>query len=250
MKRLIFAVLALLVAVCVIASAPITASAQSTSNAAAVPGTALVYGDSLAWESSEQIQDANKAVIVRSYPATAPCQWENWLPTDLAFYHPTVVGIVSAGNTCGSEVMGSSGYYSDYWTSLNTLFASATAAGARVVFFIPPPMLDPVRQTAVNWIFLIAQVLAAQYPGVTISNAVSTALSTIYGTYASTLPCLSTEGAAKGCVNGQIDVRTVVGPQTGLHLCPGGLTATYPWPCTTYSSGELRFGRAVAHALL
>jgi hypothetical protein len=92
-------------------------------------------------------------------------------------------------------------------------------------------------------------VLAAQYPGVSISDSVRTALSTDDGTYASTLPCLSTEGAGKGCVKGQIDVRTVVGPQIGLHLCPGGLTATYPWPCATYSSGELRYGRAVAHGL-
>jgi hypothetical protein len=245
-KRSALAVLGLVVALCFVVSAPKTASAQSP---ATVPGTALVYGDSLTWESSDKIQDANSAVIVRSYPTTAPCQWDTWLPADLALYHPTVVGIVSAGNTCGSEIMGSSEYYTDYWNSLKIMFADATAAGARVVFFISPPMLDPVRQTAVNWIYLIAEVLAAQYPGVSISNAVSTALATIYGTYASTLPCLSTEGAAKGCVNGQIDVRTVVGPQTGLHLCADGLTATYPWPCATYSSGELRFGRAVAHGL-
>ena len=243
MKRLTLGVL--VIGLLVVVSTPISASA----NTAPVKGSALVYGDSLTWESSNQIQDANEAVVVRSFPATAPCQWDTWLPADLALYHPAVVGIVSAGNTCGDEVMGSSEYYTDYWNSLNAFFATATAAGARVVFFRSAPMLDPVRQTAVNWIALIAWVLAKQYPGVGISDSVRTALSTGDGTYASTLPCLSTEGAGKGCVNGQIDVRTVVGPQTGLHLCPGGMTATYPWPCATYSSGELRYGRAVAHGL-
>lgn len=41
----------------------------------------------------------------------------------------------------------------------------------------------------------------------------------------------------------------VTGTQTGIHLCPDGLQAGYPYACDMYSSGELRYGKALANAM-
>ena len=128
------------------------------------------------------------------------------------------------------------------------MFATATAAGAKVVFFDAPPMLDPARNIAVSEIPAMAQALAANYPAVTISTDVATALSSD-GAYTQTMPCLASEGAAEGCLQHSITIRTTVGPQAGLHLCPAGLESDFPWPCPTYSSGEFRFAKAVVTGL-
>ena len=209
----------------------------------------LVYGDSLAWESANFIQQRmGNEVFVHSFPASAPCQWVTWLNQDLATYHPKVVGIISAGNPCPGQTIGSLAYYFQYEDDLNTMFATATAAGAKVVFFDAPPMLDPARNIALSEIPAMAQALAANYPAVTISTDVATALSSD-GAYTPTMPCLASEGAAEGCLQHSITIRTTVGPQAGLHLCPAGLESDFPWPCPTYSSGEFRFAKAVVTGL-
>lgn len=209
----------------------------------------LMYGDSLTWESANFIQQRmGNEVYVHSFPASAPCQWVTWLDQDLATYHPKVVGIISAGNPCPGQTIGSLAYYFQYEGDLNTMFATATAAGAKVVFFDAPPMLDPARNIAVSEIPAMAQALAANYPAVTISTDVATALSSD-GAYTPTMPCLASEGAAEGCLKHSITIRTTVGLQAGLHLCPAGLASDFPWPCPTYSSGEFRFAKAVVNGL-
>ncbi|HTZ08578.1 MAG TPA: hypothetical protein VMB72_05885, partial [Acidimicrobiales bacterium] len=209
----------------------------------------LVYGDSLTWESADDIRARmGSQVVVRSYPGTAPCQWLGWLPADLAAYHPKVVGIVTAGNPCPGQTMGTLPYFLQYENDVAAMFSTITASGARVVFFDAPPMLDPVRETFVAQFPVFAQALAAEFPGVTVSDAIAAALSSD-GAYTSTLPCLPTERVGRGCVGGRITVRTTVGLQAGLHLCPTGLPAAYPWKCPTYSSGEYRFAKAVASGL-
>ena len=62
--------------------------------------------------------------------------------------------------------------------------------------------------------------------------------------------CFASESAAMGCSNGQIAIRTVTGIQTGIHFCPDGLQNGYPYSCDMYSSGEYRFGRAIAQMLV
>ena len=82
------------------------------------------------------------------------------------------------------------------------------------------------------------------------------------GAYTATLPCLAKEAKSKhdGCTGGRIDVRTTSGNQVGIHLCPIGINS-YPTthPCATYtngkwvnvySSGELRYGGAIAAATM
>jgi hypothetical protein len=217
--------------------------------AAANHQTYLVYGDSLTWESAAYVRARlGSDVAVHSFPATAPCLWDTWLPQDLATYHPTVVAIISAGNACPGQTIGSLAYYFEYENDLNTFFSTVTSTGAKVVFFEAPPMLDPDREIAVSELPDFVQALATNYPGVTVSTDVFNALSS-NGGYASTLPCLPSEGLAEGCVRHSITVRTTDGTQSGLHLCPGGLPSAFPWYCPTYSSGEFRFAKAVAAGL-
>jgi hypothetical protein len=61
------------------------------------------------------------------------------------------------------------------------------------------------------------------------------------GRFTATLPCLPSEGAADGCVDGRIPVRAL----DGVHFCPrreGPGTDG----CPVYSSGAVRFGFAMA----
>ena len=141
---------------------------------------------------------------------------------------------------------GTAAYYNKYQSDLNTFFAESTAAGAKVVFIEGPPMLNATWNSAVSQIEQIAANLATKYTGVSISTGPRLAVSN-NGVYTSYLPCLSSETAADGCVNGQIAVRTITGIQTGVHFCPVGLT---PRKCATYSSGEVRFGEAIAKTVL
>ena len=242
----------------------ISLSQPFISRASAVtPKTALIYGDSLTWESSP---DAKKLFDAKSgwtayfhpFPATAPCQWNNWLPQDLATYSPSVVSITTAGNAYSSAfpcmvdpngnplTIGSDAYYAKYTADLNTFFATVTATGAKVVFFKAPPMLDATRNAAVIKIANIATQLAANYHGVSIAGNIRNALAK-NGKYTAYKPCLTTESTQPDCVNGVIPIRTIVGSQTGLHLCPGGLPTVYPYFCPTYSSGEYRFAKALVN---
>jgi len=231
-----------------------------------VPKVAIVYGDSLTWESTpDLIADANLhptiSVQYHSFPATAPCVWAQWLPADLAQFHPAVITIESAGNGFNSQATcmvdgngipladGSPGFFANYTASLTTLFSEASAAGTKVEFFEGPPMLDPTRNADVIQVAQIAQSLAAHYPGVTVSTAPRLTVSS-HGAYVPYMHCLTIETAAEGCVNHQIAIRTTItGPQQGLHFCPGGLSATWPGLCATYSSGEYRWAKATMKAV-
>ena len=61
------------------------------------------------------------------------------------------------------------------------------------------------------------------------------------GRFTATLPCLPSEGAGDGCVDGRIPVRAL----DGLHLCPMR-TSLGDNRCPVYSSGAARFGLAMA----
>jgi hypothetical protein len=223
------------------------------------PGRALMVGDSLTYESRFQITAWMKkkvgwTVASHSYGATAPCDWNQWLPNDIAAIHPSVIGVLTAGNTGGTVTtcmfapMGSAAYYAQYRTDLAQFFATATASGARVVFFPAPPFADPARQAAAVQITKIATALAPLYHGVSIANTVKATLgNALYKDYK---PCIAGETAAMGCVNGLIPIRTLPpAPDAGLHLCPKGLVAGDLGVCSVYSSGELRFGKAVVASL-
>jgi hypothetical protein len=217
--------------------------------------TAVVYGDSLTQESAWAInqQFATKkgwAYTVRSWGGTAPCDWATWLPSDLNLHQPSVVSISTAGNSltpCMKDAngnnlaFGTSEYYDRYRTALDSMFSQITATGAKVVFMKAPPMKDATRDASVKQIAVIAQELAANYHGVSISSVPRNSVST-NGKYVETKPCLATETVAMGC---QADGRIKIRSWDGVHLCPVTLGAYSA--CSIYSSGEFRWGKAIAN---
>lgn len=225
---------------------------------ATVKPTALIYGDSLVWESQtvflHQAALHHATVVFHGGPGTEPCDWLQTLDDDLATYKPAVVVIATAGNSffsCMNDPatgepypMGSDGYYARYRADIDSFFAKVTAFGGKMVFAEDPPMAGVVRDTAVSQIIAMATELAGQYRGVSLAKNTRSTLA-VKKKFASYKTCLKSETAAEGCENGLIAIRTVSGDpsQIGLHLCPEGID--FPDGCATYSSGELRFGKAL-----
>jgi hypothetical protein len=249
-RRILFTLLA---AVTVVALArPVTVGAATP------PGRVLILGDSLTWESRVQIADQmatrhrSWAVSVVAFGGTAPCDWLPWLKASIATFHPTEVAFLTAGNqgptACSSQPMGSEAYIAQYRADIEALYATATASGARVVFFMPPPFYDPVRDAAARLVAGWATNLAYQYPGVSIANQVRSAFGS--NKFVSVKPCLTTETAVMGCdpITHTIPIRTIWPHlDMGLHLCPSGLFGLpVNGVCPSYSSGEYRFARAIA----
>ena len=232
----------------------------------AVPKAALIYGDGLVYESRFQILNRFAlrpawTVDVLAFGYFAPCDWLRFLPADLAAKHPSVVGMLTAGDTGATPCMkdaagapipfGSAAYYAKYREDLDALFAAITAAGAKVVFFSAPPFSNPARTVATERITSIATELASRYRGVSIAGSVRTALSD-HQLYTTKQACLATETSAMGCdASGLIAVRTLPGLfDAGLHLCPTGLQPGTGGVCSVYSSGEFRLARAMTDTLV
>ncbi|HUY22316.1 MAG TPA: hypothetical protein VMV22_08230 [Acidimicrobiales bacterium] len=224
---------------------------------------AVIYGDSLTWESTKYIArgflgNTTYRPHVHAYPGSAPCDWVEWLPADIAKYHPTVISLTTVGNNTTACTMsngqqldaGSQALQDNYRTALTGFFSTAIASGARVIFNQGPPVESPVGNAWVNEINLIAAQLAPNYGGkVTISSAARLSVSN-NGVFTTTLPCLAGENKKDGCSAGVIDVRTVSGDGVGVHLCRNGFVGgTFRKPCDVYSSGEVRFGAALAQAI-
>jgi hypothetical protein len=234
--------------------------------ASAIPRYALIYGDSLTYESRASVaQEFSKLGwpdAQHEYPGFALCDFQQWLPADLAAYHPSVVAVESAGNftrPCMLDANGnaldpsSDAFFAKYRADMHAFFKTVTDTGASVSWIVAPPMLDPEWDARIVKLEAVAKEVAASYPGVSISTAPRNHLANS-GHYTATKACLKTETVAQGCGlpgPGLIWIRTVVGPQTGIHLCPGGLGSTAGFPCLptngiTYASGEYRWGSAVA----
>jgi hypothetical protein len=193
--------------------------------------------------------------IYRRFPGLAVCDWLPKLKSDLNTYHPAVVLMAFAGDSATQCMMdrhgkplvpGSSAYLARYRADINAFFEKVTATGAEVVFVEYPPLRDPGSNAALTEIIAIAKTLAGHYQGVSIATTVRSQLSQS-GRYIGYAPCLHTESVQMGCTHGHIAIRTnVSGPGSGIHLCPVVPPNVFPWRCPIYSSGEYRFGTAIA----
>jgi hypothetical protein len=233
----------------------------------------LVYGDSLVWESKKYINAGIDSKVwtrhVLAVPATAPCDWLQRLPGDVAKYHPVEITLATEGNSatpCMDDANGvllaydSPAYLAKYRVDLTAFFTDA--GSTRVTFLEGAPlgcMTCASWNAAVSDVYGVAQDVASHFPNVIVSSAANLAVSN-NGAYVQTMSCTAKEAKARkdGCTSGQIDVRTDTGIQAGVHLCPIGLN-DYPTthPCATftngkwvsvYSAGELRYGSAIAAA--
>ena len=185
------------------------------------PGGIVLYGDSLV----ENAQNYYKlGVHLRMLGGTAPCDFFGRMNTD-ALQHPAVVVLAFTGNmlTPCTRVGGSR--HDVYLAGLQV--AKAKFPAARVFVVLPPPMRDSDNSDVVQ---------AARDSGLATLDA-RTPLS-IGGAFAVRLPCLPDEGPGRGCVNGQITVRS----SDGVHFCDQG-SCDVP-----YSSGSRRFADATSVA--
>jgi hypothetical protein len=237
----------------------VVALLPSAADATTTPKTALIYGDSLTLEAAPIVaaRFAPRSawrVVVKSIPGVALCEYAASLASDLTTYHPTVVTIETHGGT-NSPVTGcfdqtlvrdSPDYYARIRADIDGDFSAVTATGAKVVFFATPPDKSAISEVEQDTITGIALSEAGHFHGVSVSKAGRSALGG--SKWRGTMNCLATELALPDCVGGKIIVRA---PDT-VHFCPAGYVDYWAFftGCTVYSSGALRYGRAMANVTI
>jgi hypothetical protein len=203
-----------------------------------------LVGDSIAQEAAPYLKDivGEDEVIERHFGGTAPCDWLDLDPQEVA----TEVIVVSfTGNShtpCMTDASGEplrgDALVRRYRTDLAALVDRFRATGARVLL-VGQPARGPAAggQEEVDGINEAYQALA-EADGVSYVDA-GAALETDDGRFALTMACRPGE---RECGP---DGRNVVRTDDGVHLCPGEALA----PCPVYSSGAHRFARAIADAI-
>jgi hypothetical protein len=237
--------------------APAGASAASKGTKVAV-----IFGDSLTYESEAFIvAPAGWDIDEYAIGGLGVCDLLAGLRRTLKTVpHPARIAIETAGDNVtqcmrdrdGNQLqIGTPAYFTKINRDLRSFFSLASKSGARTTFIEAPPMLDSTWNAAIDEIDASASELAAKYVGVSITAAPRNRVSK-NGAYVAYMKCSAVEAATDGdgCVNGKIPVRTVVGGQTGTHLCPTGIQTPPDPPCAEYSSGERRYGSAETTATL
>ncbi len=219
----------------------------------------ILYGDSLAFEARDTFvfslqRGGDVEVVDRTFGGTAICDQLDAMRRDLHDLQPSAVAIEFIGNNVTPCVRGPTRpltgealrqKYRDDARTATEIFAGA---GVRVYW-----MGAPSTATAEAGVFArIRHGYAAEagrltfgtppIPRVRYVDAGQAVLEG--GGFAATLPCLPSEGAGEGCVDGSIPVRA----PDGLHFCP---VRTSPGAdrCPVYSSGAVRFGLAMAQPI-
>jgi hypothetical protein len=216
----------------------------------------IVYGDSLAFEARDAfaltLQRGNDIEVVdRTFGGTAICDRLDRMREDLHDLQPTAVVFEFAGNNVTPCVQGPDGPLAGaalagkYRDDARTATGIFVGAGVRVYWMGAPPITSEQARD----FELVRHVYEADSgramgvsPPFGVVEYVDAGRAVVEdGRFTATLPCMPAEGAAEGCVDGRIAVRAL----DGVHFCP---VRTGPGTdrCPTYSSGAVRFGRAMA----
>jgi hypothetical protein len=220
-------------AVALVAITALLASVVVLSVTAGAKRRVILYGDSLAFEARDAFalsleSGGDVEVVDRTLGGTAICDRLDRMREDLRDLQPSAVALEFAGNNITPCMRGPAGpltgdgltqKYRDDARTATELFAGA---GVRVYWMGAPASAAPEAGD-------FARVRRGY-------QAESDRL-----TFTATLPCLPSEGAGDGCVDGRIPVRAL----DGLHLCPMR-TSLGDNRCPVYSSGAARFGLAMA----
>jgi hypothetical protein len=223
-----------------------------TRSATVAPQRVWVVGDSLAWEALPTIDST-----VRAQPGVqlSGLVWGGFAPCDmideairLRDEQPRTVAVTFSGNSItpcmnrdGEPLVGDQ-VVDAYRADLTTL--RALVPSARFVLIGQPTMPASPTSERLNTMY---RELADSMNNAEFIDA-GAVIESPDGSWTDRLPCLPEETADVGCVDGTIEVRA---PDRS-HLCSGGgpavvgVTAT----CEHYSSGAVRFGRAIATSLL
>ena len=251
MRRTLLVLLAVLAAS---GCSPLARVALPGGTAAAAPATRVaLYGDSLAWEARSHFTGAlagNSSVTVRTATmgGTALC---DWVPHVLAEAERTDLVVISVSGNAFTPCMRPDGWDPDddevvrrYLADAESLMVALASSGTRVLWTGSPAMgqgRDRPRRLADGFAALAQRHPNASY--VDTGDSVAPG-----GIYTATLPCLPEEGTAQGCTDGRIRVRA----DDTSHFCPGDGPADggVVDGCQGWSSGAVRYGRALADAAL
>lgn len=243
-------------AVALVAITALLASVVVLSVTAGAKRRVILYGDSLAFEARDAFalsleSGGDVEVVDRTLGGTAICDRLDRMREDLRDLQPSAVALEFVGNNITPCMRGPAGpltgdgltqKYRDDARTATELFAGA---GVRVYWMGAPASAAPeagdfarVRRgyKAESDRLTFA---TPPLPRVRFVDAGQAVLDR--GRFTATLPCLPSEGAGDGCVDGRIPVRAL----DGLHLCPMR-TSLGDNRCPVYSSGAARFGLAMA----
>jgi hypothetical protein len=243
-------------AVAVVAITLVLATSALVAVAGGTNRRVILYGDSLAFEARNvfalSLQRGNDVEVVdRTFGGTAICDRLERMRQDLHDLQPVAVVLEFVGNNVTPCMRGPNGpltgdalvqRYGDDARSATELFAGA---GVRVFWMGAPPVATSqaadftrIRRgyeaEATRLTFATPPLPRVRY--VDAGRAVAED-----GRFTATLPCLPSEGAGEGCVDGHIRMRAL----DGVHFCPVR-TAQGDDGCPGYSSGAVRFGLAMA----
>jgi hypothetical protein len=214
----------------------------------------VLYGDSLSSEAREAFVarlTPGAHVVTRVFAGTAICDWLEDIRRDVK--HPADVAVLEfLGNDLtpcargpGGEQLTGDALVARYTRDADTATRLLTAVGTDVYWVSGPRVGAPgaIANTAFRELYRRTVVPGHEGPppitGTVRFIDAGRAVLGPGGVFTPTLPCLPSEGAARGCVDGQIVVRA----PDGVHFCP---VATRAGVCPVYSSGAARFGRAMA----
>jgi len=219
----------------------------------------VLYGDSLAWEARDQFTAAfavlpDVQVTTRTFGGTATCDWLERMRQDAASLRPGAVVVEFSGNAlteCMEDLAGrplsGDAYLARYRDDTETVLDIFEPYGTRV-YFAGSPMPDPARVTGArgNELNALYAAEATSHPtGVEYVDAGAAVLER--GGWTNTLPCVADEPCTGGTDSTGRPVNVVRAPDS-THFCPvnkearAGVTDA----CPVWSSGAMRFGRAMA----
>jgi hypothetical protein len=219
----------------------------------------ILYGDSLAFEARDvfalSLQRGDDVEVVdRTYGGTAICDRLDRMRHDLHDLQPSAVVLEFVGNNVTPCMRGPTGpltgedllrKYRDDARAATGIFAGA---GVRVYWIGAPSTAtteEPVFAGVRHGYQAESGRLTFATPPLPRVRYVDAGLAVLDGgRFAATLPCLPSEGAGEGCVDGHIPVRAL----DGLHFCP---VRAGPGDdrCPIYSGGAVRFGLAMAQPI-
>ena len=236
-------------------------AASSARTATATPGPSRVprvnvYGDSLTVQADPYLHAIAKVygftVTVRAFSGTAPCDFVPTLQSDLRTRRPDLVLFAFSGNSIATCMLDDSGspltggaVLAKYGTDTDAAIGLAAAAHASFVLASPPaPYLKAATWKQFDDLY---RSIAASHPGVQYLDAGQDIAPG--GQFNATQQCMPFEvnlPQAKGTCLGP-DAKIAVRGPDGAHFC-GNATLATAVPCSSYSSGAMRYAINLADA--
>lgn len=214
----------------------------------------VLYGDSLSVEAKAAFAARlapGADVVLHTFAGTAICDWLDEIQRDIE--QPADIAVLElVGNHFTRCMQGAGGqpltpaqvvdrYREDAERATRLLTSVGTT-----VYWVGGPVVQPADALAIEGVRKLYrdEVVPAHagLPPITgIVRFVDAGRAVLdpQGRFTPTLPCLPSEGPEQGCVDGRIRVRS----SDGVHFCP---TEWEDGGCPVYSSGAIRFGRAMA----